>query len=76
VLGVDQQHPESYLTRFRQLVNPGDHAYLDDLLRLLPRHVADTGLRMRLVDARRAWKAAQGVPSAAAQLSLGPFAPG
>lgn len=76
VLGVDQQHLEAYLTRFRQLVQPGDHAYLGDLLRLLPGHVADDGLRQRLADARRAWKGAQGVPSPIAALVLGPFAPG
>lgn len=76
VVGVDQQDFESYLTRFRQLISPGDHVYLDDLLRLLPRHMDDEGLRGRLASARAAWKLAQGVPSQVALLSLGSFAAG
>lgn len=76
VLGVDQQDLESYLTRFRQLISPGDHAYLADLLRDLPRHVADEGLRDRLATARAEWKAAQGVPSQIAAFTMGRFAAG
>jgi hypothetical protein len=76
VLGVDQQDLESYLTRFRQLISPKDHANLEALLRDLPRHVADDGLRARLAVTRSAWIAAQGVPSQIAYMSLGRFAAG
>jgi hypothetical protein len=76
LLGVDQQDFESYLTRFRQLISPRDNAYIGRLLRLVPRHIDDPGLRDRLSAARQMWDVAQGVPSPIAALSLGRFAAG
>jgi len=76
LLGVDQQDFESYLTRFRQLISPRDNAYIGRLLRLVPRHIDDPGLRDRLSAARQMWDVAHGVPSPIAALSLGRFAAG
>jgi hypothetical protein len=58
---IDDEHVwVSYLTSFRQMISPDDHVCLDHMLRELPRHIDDAGLRLRLREARRAWKAAQG----------------
>jgi hypothetical protein len=73
---TDRQKLRSYLTGFRQLISPDDAVYLPTILRLLPRHVADTGLRARLSAALDRWKAAQAVWSPLAPLTLGPYASG
>src|SRR5205823_10802954 len=49
---------ESYITRFRQLTLSDDPVSLDHMLRELPRHILDPGLRQRLATARSAWKTA------------------
>jgi hypothetical protein len=76
VKGVDQQAFESYLTRFRQLINPGDDVHLGRMLRLLPPHLASDELRQRLAKIHAEWKFAQGITSPVAPFVLGPFAPG
>ena len=73
---VNRQELRSFLLCFRQLVSDGDPVYLPRILRLLPRHIDDTGLRERLGRALDAWKAAQGIPSVLAPLTLGPYASG
>jgi hypothetical protein len=61
---IDDEHVwVSYLTSLRQMISPDDHVCLGHMLRELPRHIDDIDLRLRLREARRAWKAAQGVQS-------------
>src|SRR5690349_11373182 len=58
---IEDEHAfVSYLTSFRQMISPDDEVCLDHMLRELSRHIGDAGLRVRLREARRAWKAAQG----------------
>src|SRR5207302_5837808 len=60
---IEDEHAfVAYLTSFRQMISPDDEVCLDHMLRELPRHINDIDLRLRLREARRAWKAAQGVP--------------
>lgn len=73
---VNRQELRSYLTCFRQLISDGDPVFLPRILRLLPRHVEDAALRERLGRALDAWDAAQGLPSALAPMTLGPYASG
>lgn len=73
---TQRQEFRSYLVLFRQLISPDDNCYIETMLRILPRHVYDAALRERLGDAMDAWKAANGIPSALAPLSLGEFASG
>jgi hypothetical protein len=75
---TDTQREEfrSYLWAFRQLISPDDSAYLETILRVLPRHVDDAALRQRLGNAMDAWKAANGIPSPIAPLVMGDFASG
>ena len=74
---LDDEHVWiSFLTGFRQMISSDDHSSLNHVLRELPPHIDDAGLRQRLREARRAWKAAQGVPSQFAPLVLGDFAAG
>jgi hypothetical protein len=76
VTNTQRQEFRSYLVLFRQLISPDDNVYLESILRLLPRHVDDPDLRGRLGVAMDRWKAANGIPSPLAVLSLGEFAAG
>lgn len=61
-INIEDEHAfVSYLTSFRQMISPDDEVCLHHMLRELPRHIDDAGLRLRLREARRAWKAAQGI---------------
>lgn len=73
---TQRQEFRSYLVLFRQLISPDDNVYLESILRVLPRHVDDAALRDRLGKAMDAWKAANGIPSPLAPLSMGEFASG
>lgn len=73
---TQRQEFRAYLVLFRQLINQDDNVYLGAILRQLPRHVDDVDLRARLSRASDAWKKANGVQSAIAQLALGEFAAG
>jgi hypothetical protein len=71
-----RQEFRSYCVLFRQLISPDDAVYLRTILRDLPRHIDDAGLRARLEAALDAWKAANGIPSPLAPLVMGEFASG
>lgn len=73
---TQRQEFRSYLVLFRQLISENDNCYLETILRVLPRHVDDATLRDRLGVAMDDWKAANGIPSPLAVLSLGEFAAG
>lgn len=73
---TQRQEFRSYVVLFRQLISPDDNCYLETILRILPRHVDDVALRERLGQAMAAWKAANGIQSPLAVLSLGEFASG
>jgi hypothetical protein len=73
---TQRQEFRSYLVLFRQLISPDDNVYLESILRTLPRHVDDAALRERLGMAMDHWKAANGIPSPLAPLSMGEFASG
>ena len=72
----DQYVFESFMARFQQLIKDDDPVFLPSILNELPRHIDSAELRERLFQARRLWKAAEGVPSPIAPLVLGPFASG
>jgi hypothetical protein len=73
---TQRQEFRSYLVLFRQLISESDNCYVETILRVLPRHVDDAALRARLGVAMDQWKAANGIPSPLAPLSLGDFASG
>jgi hypothetical protein len=73
---VQRQEWQSYLTRFRQLISENDNTNLETILRVLPRHVDDAALRERLGKALDRLKAANGITSPLAALSMGEFASG
>lgn len=73
---TQRQEFRSYLVLFRQLISADDPVYLQTILRELPRHVHDPALRGPLGQTMDAWKAANGIDSPLAPLSLGKFASG
>ena len=73
---TQRQEFRSYIVLFRQFISPDDNCYIDTILRRLPMHVDDSALRARLSAAMDQWKAANGIWSPLAPLSLGAFASG